>query len=342
MAGALHTPFVAHSDEFSGILGGEPRLVKVRDTDAHEGPVYVRDEDALYFTSLPVRTNKSEHGTWRVTIRRLALNGDRFPVDESSVSTVRARANMANGMTLDREGRLVICEQGTLAEPGRISRFNLSTGKTDTVVDQWSGLPLNSPNDVVVKSDGTVWFTDPSYGYLQGFKDKPLIGDNVYRYDPENGDLSVVADSLNKPNGLAFSPDESVLYIGDSGAIQEPDTYYAHLPHHVLAFDVVGGRRLANGRLFAMIVPGFPDGIKVDSQARVYVSASSGVQIFNPTGERIGEIRVPGAVNFTFGGPGNNILYITADTTVWAAVLQATGARRPHVSHTTPRQHSVR
>ncbi|MGQ0551091.1 MAG: SMP-30/gluconolactonase/LRE family protein, partial [Armatimonadota bacterium] len=123
---------------------------------------------------------------------------------------------------------------------------------------------------------------------------------------------------------------------------QEPNSYYVHRPHHVLAFDVQGGRRLANGRLFTVTTPGFPDGIKVDSQARVYVSASSGVQVFNPLGDLIGEIRLPGAVNFVFGGPDNNILYITADTAIWAAVLRATGARRPDVSDMKQHQHAVR
>ncbi|MGQ0549140.1 MAG: SMP-30/gluconolactonase/LRE family protein, partial [Armatimonadota bacterium] len=254
-------PFVPHADEFHDILGEEPRLVKVVDTDAHEGPIYAKDEDALYFTTLPLPTNNPMPGMRHVAIKRLALNGDRFPVSGTSISVVRAPANMANGMTLDREGRLAISEQGTRTEPGRISRLNLRTNDIDTVVDRWSDLRFNSPNDVVVKSDGTVWFTDPGYGFLQAFKDEPLIGDYVYRYDPQTGRLSVVADSFDKPNGLAFSPDESVLYIGDSGAIQEPNSYYVHRPHHVLAFDVQGGRRLANGRLFTVTTPGFPDGI---------------------------------------------------------------------------------
>jgi gluconolactonase len=186
-------------------------------------------------------------------------------------------------------------------------------------------LPLNSPNDVVVKRDDTIWFTDPSYGHLQGFKDEPLLGDYVYRYDPSRDRLSVMADSFGKPNGLAFSPDESVLYIGDSGANQEPGSYHVRLPHHVVAFDVDDGGRLVNGRLFAVIAPGFPDGLKVDSEGRVYASASSGVQVFNPCGDLIGEIWLPGAVNFTFGGPERSLLFIAADTGIWAATLNAIG-----------------
>jgi gluconolactonase len=317
------SPFIAYGDQFNAVLGETPQLVKVVDVDAHEGPVYVADEDALYFTTVPQPTDDPMPGFRTVAIKRLALNGDHFPVDPSNLSIVRASTNMANGMTLDQAGRLLICEQGTRSEHGRISRLNLKTGAIETIVDQWAGVWLNSPNDVVVKRDGTIWFTDPSYGYLQGFKPVPLVGDYVYRYDPRSGRLSVVADSFDKPNGLAFSPDESVLYIGDSGAIQAPNSYDVRRPHHVIAYDVRDGRHLANSRLFAVTTPGFPDGIKVDAAGHVYVSAFSGVQVFNPSGDLIGEIRLPGAVNFTFGGSDNNIIYITADTAIWAAVTGA-------------------
>ncbi|NEO95929.1 MAG: SMP-30/gluconolactonase/LRE family protein, partial [Moorea sp. SIO3G5] len=192
------------------------------------------------------------------------------------------------------------------------------------------GLPFNSPNDIVVKSDNTIWFTDPSYGYLQGFKNPPEVGNFVYRYDPETGFLSVVADSFNKPNGLAFSPDERILYINDSGAIQEPGSYDVDLPHHIRAFDVQDGCRLVNDRLFAVITPGVPDGLKVDTEGRVYSSAGDGVQVFNQQGDLIGKILVDddvaqGVANFTFGGSDNNILYMMADTAIYAATLQAKG-----------------
>jgi gluconolactonase len=312
-------PFVAHDPTFAAVTGAAPRLAKVVDTDAHEGPVYVPGEDALYFTSLP--------DAQRVAIRRLALDCDRFPLGQEHVSTVREPANMANGMALDRKGRLLICEQGTRFEPGRISRLDPRTGIVETIVEQWSGLRLNSPNDVVCKSDGTIWFTDPSYGFVQGFKDAPQVGDHVYRYDPRTDRLTLVADSFDKPNGLAFSPDEQVLYVGDSGYVHGPNDYAVTRPHHVIAFDVLEGRHLANSRLFAIITPGFPDGIKVDAAGRVYVSGFSGVQVFSPNGDMIGEIRLPGAVNFTFGGRDNTTLFITTDTAVWATSLQARGAQ---------------
>jgi gluconolactonase len=269
-------------------------LTRLAETDAHEGPVYAADEDALYFTT--VRRE-------RVAIKRLELATGR-------VSTVRADANMANGMALDREGRLVVCEQGTLTEPACISRLDRSTGALETVIEGF-----NSPNDLVVKSDGTIWFTDPSYGWLQGFRPEPDRGDLVYRYDPNADELTVVVDSLDKPNGLAFSPDETVLYIGDNGA-----------PQQLLAFDVEDGERLTGRRVVAVSTPEHPDGIKVDSEGRIYASFAGGIQVLAPNGEAVGEIDLPGAVNFTFGGPERNVLYITADTAVWAAVLDAKGA----------------
>jgi gluconolactonase len=316
--------FLAHDDEFAAVLGESPRLVRVAGTDAHEGPVYVPGEDALYFTTLPKKRDVPP-GAPLVSIKRVALDGYRFPPGGMAVSTVREDANAANGMALGHDGRLVVCEQGSRSDHAAITSFDPRTGAVEDLVDSWRRLRLNSPNDVVVKSDGTIWFTDPSYGSLQGFRPQPQLGDFVYRYDPFSGRLDVVADSFDKPNGLCFSPDESVLYVGDSGANQEPGSFHVDRPHHVLACDVRAGRRLAGQRLFAVVSPSFPDGIKVDSDGRVYVSSAGGVQVFNPVGELIGEIRLPGAVNFTFGGPGRDVLFITTDDSIWAAVLGATG-----------------
>lgn len=275
-------------------------------TDAHEGPVYAAGEGALYFTSLPV--------AGRSAIRRLDLS-------TREVTTVGADANGANGMAMDREGRLVVCEQGSLRTPARITRRDPATGTVETLVEHWRGRRLNSPNDVVVAADGAIWFTDPSYGRLQGFRPDPEVGDFVYRHDPATGDLDVVADGFDKPNGLAFSPTQDVLYVTDSGANQEPGSFHPGRPHHVKAFDVVGGRRLAGERLFAVTAPGIPDGIKVDAAGRVHVSAASGVLVHSAEGERLAEIAVPGAVNFAWGPPG--LLYITTDTAVFAAELGA-------------------
>lgn len=303
--------FESHDPAFAAVLGDSPRLELVAEADAHEGPVYVREEDALYFTSVP--------RDGRVAIRRLDLgSGD--------VTTVREPANRANGMTLAPDGHLVVCEQGGPTEPARITLVDRRSGATETLCDEHDGVPFNSPNDVVVDRRGSVWFTDPSYGHLQGFRPRPHAGDHVYRRDGATGTVEVVASSFDKPNGLAFSPDQRTLYVTDSGANQEEGSFYEDRPHHVVAFDVVDARRLAGERLFAVTVPGFPDGIKTDSEGRVYASSAGGVQVFDASGALIGRIALPGAVNFTWSGDRSNVLLITTDTAVWAAELDAKGA----------------
>jgi gluconolactonase len=264
-------------------------LTRLVGTDAHEGPVYVPGEGALYFT-----TNRP-----RVAIRRL-------DIATGELRTVRADANMANGMARDRDGTLLVCEQGTLWERAAITRFDPHTGSVATVVDSWLGLRLNSPNDVVVARDGVIWFTDPGYGWLQGFRPDPELGDYVFRHDPRSGATTVVADTFDKPNGLALSPDETVLYVGDSER------------NHIKTFEVFTGGRLGVERVFAEIQPGHPDGLKVDAAGRVYASAADGVQIFDPDGTRVGEIPLPGAINFALAG---DRLFITADDAIWVAEL---------------------
>ncbi len=312
--------FAIYRDEFRSMLGARFQRPVLIETNAHEGPVYVAAEHALYFTTVP------EPGPKNIAIKRLQLAGEEFPFEAQDLDIVQFPSNMANGMALDRDGRLLICEQGTRETPARISRMDLKTRSVETMVDQWRGLRFNSPNDVAVKSDRTVWFTDPNYGEIQGFKGAPEVGTYVYRHDPATGETAVVADSFNKPNGLSFSPDESVLYITDTGANQAPGTYFVGLPHHVRAFDVYG-RHLRNDCLFAVVSPGVPDGIKLDGQGRVYTSSATGVQVFTPDGDLIGEIIAPGVANFTFGGPDNDVLFILGDTKIWQAKLQVAGVR---------------
>jgi gluconolactonase len=275
-------------------IATETRAVRVVETDAHEGPVYSAAEHALYFT-----TSRPQ-----VDVRRLDL-------ETGAVSVVRSAANAANGMAPFGDGRLIVCEQ----HPAAVTLLDPATGEVELLVDSWRGRPLNSPNDVVRRHDGTVWFTDPSYGFVQGFRPPPQVGEAVYRYDPASGRLTLVADCFDKPNGLAFSPDESTLYVSDNGG-----------PHHILAFDVLAGRRLGRGRPFAVGTPGHPDGLKVDADGNVYASSTTGVQIFDPRGELVDEIDLPGAVNFTFGGPDRDVLYVTTDDAVWAVQLDARGA----------------
>jgi gluconolactonase len=246
------------------------RLVE---TDAHEGPVYVAGEHALYYT-----TARPD-----VEIRRLALAS-------GEVTTVLARTGVANGMALDQDGSLLVCEQ----QPAAITRVDRSGAVLETVVDSYRGRPLNSPNDVVVTRDGAIWFTDPSYAHVQGFGPAPQLPDAVYRY--ADGELTMVADGFEKPNGLAFSPDERVLYVGDSEACV------------IWAFE--NGER----RRFAEIAPGYPDGLKVDQAGRVHSTAGDGIHIFDPGGRRVGSIPIPGAVNFAFA---DGALLITTDDAIW-------------------------
>lgn len=308
-------PTIQYEDPaFRRILPEGTPVEVVAHAPAHEGPVYIKEDDSLLFTTTPT-------SDFRVQIQRVDLAS-------GTVSVWREDTNMANGMTLDAEGRLLICEQGRFGVPARISRAVLPRGTPETLVESWSGLPFNSPNDVVVKrSDSSVWFTDPSYGSLQGFKTKPRVGDFVYRYDAVTRRISVVADGFSKPNGLAFSPDERILYVTDSGAIQAPGSYHVDLPHHVVAFDVVNERHLAQRRLFAVTTPGIPDGIKLDVHGNVYLGCGDGVQVFDARGDLLGKILVDGGVaNLTFGGPGGNVLYLCADPLILAVRLETRGA----------------
>jgi gluconolactonase len=329
-----------HDPAFLAVLGDDARVVCVAKTDAHEGPVYVAADDALYFTAPSGDVSVSHRGNYvpgtqshdvrlsqsrRASILRLALDGDPTDLDPGRLSVLGSDVRSPNGMVLDPDGALIVCDQGTLSDHPRIARVDRRTGQTETIVDQWGGLRLNSPNDVVVRRDGSIWFTDPSYGHLQGFRPEPEVGDYVYRYEPATGRLTVVADSFDKPNGLAFSPDERVLYITDSGANQREGSYHVGRPHHIKAFHVAGDRHLAGERLFAVTTPGFPDGLKVDSDGRVYASSPAGVQVLEPSGDLIGQINLPGTVNFTFGGVDGNVLYVTTDDAVWAVSLNARG-----------------
>ena len=178
------SPFIRHSRAFDAVLGRDPEFAVLTNTNAHEGPVYVDARQALYFTTLPVASNAPLAGSIRVAIKRLELDVSHFPFRVRAERTLIADANAANGMTLDHEGRLLVCEQGTRATPARIARVDLDTLQATTIVDNWRGLRFNSPNDIIVARDGAIWFTDPSYGALQKFKDAPMVGDYVYRYDP--------------------------------------------------------------------------------------------------------------------------------------------------------------
>lgn len=231
------------------------------------------------------------------------------------VEVERSGVEFTNGRALDHTGGLVTCSHGNR----RVEVWG-ADGTVSSLVSTYEGHRLNSPNDVVVKSDGTIWFTDPPYGILSDREghaaDPELPGCFVFRFDPTTGDLTLMTDLLTHPNGLAFSPDESVLYVSDTAD-----------DHHIMAFDVVDGRSLTRPRVLAVIEPGKPDGFRVDVTGHIFTSAADGVQVLTPEGHRIGRIPIPEVTsNCAFGGPDGSDLFITATTSLYRIRTRTTGA----------------
>lgn len=229
-----------------------------------------------------------------------------------------------NGHTVDREGRLVACEHR-----GRcVSRIE-ANGSTTILADRFEGKRLNSPNDLVVKSDGSIWFTDPTYGIdseYEGDKAEAEIdGSYVYRVDGETGAITAVITDMVKPNGLAFSPDESLLYVADTGA-----THVENGPRHIRTFNVRSDDILSGGALFATSDSGLFDGFRVDVHGNIWTSAGDGVHCYTPEGDLIGKILTGETVaNVEFGGIKRNRLFICATTTLRAVYLNTQAALRP-------------
>ncbi len=275
-----------------------------------EGPVYVADAGLLLFSDIP-------------NDRILRFLPDHTGL-QGAVSVYRHPANNANGHTRDRQGRLVSCEHGTR----RVTRTE-HDGRISVLADHHAGRRLNSPNDVVVKSDDTVWFTDPTYGILsdlEGHKGEPEYGGAyVFCFDPRTGDLRVVADDFVAPNGLAFSPDERILYVADTGGSHRPDG-----PRHIRRFDVDERNRLTGGAVFAVCDAGRFDGFRLDTGGRLWAGASDGVHCLAPSGELLGKILVPEVVsNVCFGGTKRNRLFVTATTSLYAVYTGVNGVQRP-------------
>jgi len=239
-----------------------------------------------------------------------------IPADElkqwtakEGLTTFRKPSQNANGNTADQLGRLVSCEHS-----GRRLSLLEKDGTLRTLVDRFEGKQFNSPNDAAVKSDGTVWFTDPDYG-LSG-KPHDYEGCFVFRFDPKTKALIVLARDFDKPNGICFSPDERKLFIADSGK-----------PHHIRLFDVQTHGTVANSRVFCVVAPGLPDGIRCDAAGRLWSSAGDGVQVFAPDGKLIGKILVPETpANLCFGGADGKTLFITARKSLYSIPVLVKGA----------------
>jgi gluconolactonase len=280
-------------ESFKAIVAPDAEVRPIaQDLKFTEGPTWYEAEKCLLLSDIPADTIYK----W---------------TEAEGLKPWRQPSHNTNGNTVDRQGRVVSCEHS-----GRAIVRSGKDGKVETLCSTYQGKKLSSPNDVVVRSDGTVWFTDPPYGVPKG-EQKEQEKNRVYRLDPGAKEPVAVAEDFDMPNGLAFSPDEKVLYVADSGR-----------PHHVRRFRVKADNTLEGGEVFVTIAPGGPDGIRCDSQGRLFSSAGDGVQVFSPEGNLLGKVRTPqAAANLCFGGPDFRTLFITARTGVWAVTLLVAGAK---------------
>lgn len=296
--------FEAMAPEFAGFFPGNSSLKQLATGfDWTEGPVWFGDAGCLLFSDIP-------------NDRIVRWNA------ETGVSTYRSPANYTNGHTRDRQGRLVSCEHG-----GRRVTRTEHDGSLTVIADQYQGKRLNSPNDVVVKSDDSIWFTDPHYGIMtnyEGYESAQELPCYVYRVDPSTGEMTAVATDFSCPNGLAFNSDESRLYVSDTGAMLEADP-----DRHIRVFSVHNDK-LGDSQVFHRIAPGASDGIRIDSDDNLWSSAGDGVHCLNSAGDLLGKIRVPEVVsNLCFGGRSKHQLFITASTSIYAIRLHRRGIQQP-------------
>ncbi len=276
-----------------------------------EGPVWFGDGRYLLFSDIPNN-------------RML-----RWLEDTGEVSAFRAPSNYSNGNTRDRQGRLVTCEH----DSRRVTRTE-PDGSVTVLMDRYEGKPLNAPNDLVVHSDGAIWFSDPGYGIMsnyEGHKAAFELPTNVYRLDPGTREATVVVGDLDKPNGICFSPDEKKVYIVDTGEPKHPKD-----PHPIYVYDVEDGKRVKNRRLFANLAPGSSDGIRCDVDGNVWSAAGwgpdgfNGVHIFASDGTLIGKIHLPETcANLCFGGAKKNRLFMVASQSLYSLYVGTQGAQTP-------------
>lgn len=304
------------------LLDHDARLEKVAEGFTWtEGPAWIAARRVLRFSDIP---------------------GNRvleFHEDDASTHELSSAAEFTNGRTVATDGSVIECSHGRRAV--QIDR-SASTPRPpegdgayapEILVDRFGAARLNSPNDVVVRSDGTIWFTDPSYGIMrpeEGHAGEEEYGDRyVFRFDPRDGTLTPVVIDIEAPNGLAFSPDERILYVSDSSLSPAGEENPARpAGHSIHAYDVVEGRHAKNGRPLVEVDPGLPDGFRVDEHGNLWSSSLTGIQVFTPDGEKLGEIPVPEKVaNCCFGGHDGRTLYICASTGLYRIRTRTTDAR---------------
>ena len=282
--------------EFAKLVAPDAKLEKVRgDFGFLEGTVWMPGGYLLF----------SDEGPGRNTIFKWAQQG--------GVTVFRRPSNTTNGNAVDRQGRLVSCEQDIRA----VTRTE-ADGSRVTLAERYQGKRFNSPNDVVVKSDGTVWFSDPPYGLPKG-QARELPGNDVFRFDPRAKTVTAVVTDMRWPNGLAFSPDEKRLYVSDTGR-----------DRFIRAYDVHPDGTVGDGRVLCRTDKGVPDGFRVDAGGRIWSSAGDGVHVFTPDGKRIGKILVPETpANLCFGGADGRTLFIAARTGLYRIGVNVTTAPPP-------------
>ena len=298
------TRFETFDERFAACYAGHVRVERLW-TGARwaEGPAWFAAGRYLLFSDIP--NNRMM----------------RFDETDGSVSVFRQPSRNSNGNTVDSQGRLVTCEH----QARRVTRTE-HDGSVTVIAERWNGKRFNSPNDVVVKSDGSVWFTDPDYGILsdyEGDRAESEIGAcHVYRADPQ-GAVAIVADDFEKPNGIAFSPDESHLFVVDTG-----NSHRGSAPRHIRRLIVnADGKSLGKSVVFAESTAGLFDGFRFDREGRLWSSAGDGVHCFAPDGALIGKIHIPELVaNLAFGGPKRNRMFICGTTSLYSVYLTTQGA----------------
>ena len=265
-----------------------------------EGPVWLAAERAVRYSDIPNN---------RIL---------QFSEESGELAVYQENVEFTNGRTLDLDGSVIQCSHGRR----RVERDR--DGVVEGIVDRWAGARFNSPNDVVVKSDGTIWFTDPAYGIMkptEGHTGELEYGDQyVFRFDPRDGSVVPAVIDVETPNGLAFSPDESLLYVADSGTSPPSGHRDPARPggHSIHVYDVFDGRLCKNGREFVEVSPGVPDGFRVDEHGNVWTSSHDSVQVFDPAGTEVLRIPVPEKIaNLCFGGEDGRTVYITASSSLY-------------------------
>lgn len=301
------TGFETFDERFAACYAGHVRVERLW-TGARwsEGPAWFAAGRYLIFSDIP--NNRMM----------------RFDETDGSVSVFRQPSSNSNGNTVDNEGRLVTCEH----QARRVTRTE-HDGSVTVIADRWNGKRFNSPNDVVVRSDGSVWFTDPTYGILSDYEgdqaESEIGACHVYRADPQGGAVKMVAGDFEKPNGIAFSPDEKYLFVADTG-----NSHRESGPKHIRRIEVrPDGKSLGTSVVFAECTAGLFDGFRFDREGRLWSSAGDGVHCFASDGTLIGKIRIPELVgNLVLGGPKLNRMFICGTTSIYSVFLTTRGAKR--------------